>query len=89
MADIGVWLANAWALALAALLVSIIAYPFVFAGHWLYGWLVDKYEEAPKFVLLFIATFALVLVFLILLEQYLGVSMAQAAATFASATPTP
>jgi hypothetical protein len=85
MAELEAFLASAWALFLAAVLFSLIAYPFVFTGHLLYEWLVRKYEETPKFLLLALATFITMLLGLILLEQYLGASVAQTAAELAPA----
>ncbi len=88
MAELDAFLSALWAFLLAALIVTGIAYPFAFVGNWLYEWLTDAYDETPKFALLLAATFIMTVVFLFLLEQYLGFSLAKAAVAF-NPTPSP
>lgn len=68
------------ALLLIALLVSIPVFVVAFAASFLYDWLVDKYPKTPKFLIMWVCVFIACLVVLLLLEVYLGYTIAQALA---------
>jgi hypothetical protein len=71
-------LARAWSLVLLSLVLAAFAFPLVFVLGFIYDALSERYEKTPKIVWLFVCTFLGALAATLLLELYLGVTIASA-----------
>lgn len=68
------------ALLLIAVAVSIPVFAVAFAMSFIYGWLVEKYKKTPKFIFMWLCSFIACFAVLLIIEIYLGYTLAQALA---------
>jgi len=78
-------LAHIWTLVLFSLVVSAFTFPLVFILGFVYDYLCERFEKTPKIVWMLVCTFLGVLVAAILLELYLGLTIASLVGTASAA----
>lgn len=78
-----VLLTELWLLFLLSLIASVLVFPFVLVFSFIYSWLTRRYERTPRVLLMAFVTFVAVFTALVLLELYVGYTIAQVASLFA------
>ena len=71
-------ISQAWFTVLFSLLASLVVFPLVVVGSFIYENLVKRYKKTPKILLMLICTFIATLIAVIILEFYLGFTLPQA-----------
>lgn len=77
MASVAQLLSEAWLVLLLSLIVSVVVFPLVFVSSLFYSWLAEKYGRTPRILLMAVTTFLAVLAAVLLLELYLGYTLAE------------
>lgn len=81
--DFGMFLSDLpWLAALSAA-ATIVIFPIVFLMSFVYDWLCEKHERAPKVLLMLLCAFLGVLAFALIAYAYVGVTLQQALAASA------
>ena len=83
MVDLGGLLSEAWLVFLLSLVLSALALPFVFVFSFVHDLLSKKYAKTPGVLIMAVTTFLAVLTAIVLLELYLGYTIANVASAFA------
>ncbi|MEK6954481.1 MAG: hypothetical protein AABX01_05710 [Candidatus Micrarchaeota archaeon] len=71
MADLTFMLSQGWLIFLLSVVATFLVFPLVFLMSFFYDWLANKYEKAPKVILMLIVTFVSVFIAVLLIEIYL------------------
>ncbi len=82
MVDLAALAGEAWLVFLLSLVLSALALPFVLVFSFAYDMLAKRYARTPPVLLMAVTTFLAVLAAVILLELYLGYTIAQVAGAF-------
>lgn len=64
-------LSQLWLIFLLSVVATFILFPLIFLMSFFYDHLVNKYEKAPKVILMLIATFVGIFIAILLIEIYL------------------
>ena len=83
--DLGALLNEAWLVFLLSLVLSALAMPFVIVFSFVYDMLVKRYPRTPAVLLMAVTAFLAVLTAVILLELYVGYTIAQVAGALSPA----
>lgn len=77
MVDISTLVPHAWFILLFSLIASLLVFPLVIIGSFLYDYLVKQYEKTPKVLIMLMVTFVIVAIVVVLLEVYFDYTLPQ------------
>lgn len=77
MVDISALLPHVWFILLLSLIASLLVFPLVIIGSFLYDYLVKRHEKTPKVLIMLVVTFVMVAIVITLLEVYFGYTLPQ------------
>ncbi len=77
MVDISALIPHVWFILLLSLIVSLLAFPLVIIGSFLYDYLVKRHEKTPKVLIMLVVTFLITVILVTLLEVYFGYTLPQ------------
>lgn len=84
MVELASLVSEFWLILLISLIVSALAFPIVFVFSFVYESLADKYRRTPRILLMALCTFLAVFAVFVVLELYVGITLAQVAGALAS-----
>ena len=85
MVDLSTVVSHAWFIVLLSLIASLLVFPLVIIGAFLYDYLTAHNSKTPKILIMLICTFVATLITITLLEVYFGYTLGQ---VFSGTAPT-